>query len=385
MEKQKDRFLERLRAFRVELTDDDEEMFREPNSRPNTPDFGKVVSEDEKEAKEKGRRDVVYAQLSPLERKKEKKRKRKHIEKKVKKEVKEREAEAEFRKRFMIASSSSDSSDYEEADISEDEIVAAVKAETEESIEESPVKKRKRKPKKNQKFNVLATYQKPPPAWPTELSLLMKKEATFFQRKMRAFRNLKNHLLTANLLDIAEEAERKKWGPIPDYFIRDRPDHRRTHIEVVYHYWPQPFEDVEKEWLRKHMKEFKECWEVPSGELLESDKVTPYVKFVRCYPHRALLQVRDIVRPAHVPTRNELQIPMTGENLIIDAKAVITYYGMHRLKGWEVHDNIDYGILDFQVLIEEVLTASKRMLEQFKLMKTKVKLMKPEIKDEPGM
>ena len=95
-------------------------------------------------------------------------------------------------------------------------------------------------PRRSERF--LPVYQKPPTPWPDDLSVIQKKEATFFQRKMRAFRVMKVHLLTSSLVDLQEEALQKNWGEVPEFITKNRPKHYNTHIEVVYHHWKKPFE-----------------------------------------------------------------------------------------------------------------------------------------------
>lgn len=225
-------------------------------------------------------------------------------------------------------------------------------------------------------------------AWPTDLNTLQKKEAVHFQRKMRAFRNLKNHLLTARLKELEEEAKQRNWGAIPEFIRVNRPKHYLTHLEVVYYYWPQPFEEVEKLWLRRHFKEFGPSWNVPDEDVLTSKLITPYMKFIRCYPHPALLQLREIYPPADKPTKSELGMPFTGKNLILDAKAVLTFYGMHRLKEWEVHDNIDYEMMDFQILLEELRETAKPIISKLKVNRATIRELmnkKKEMKSEENV
>lgn len=215
-------------------------------------------------------------------------------------------------------------------------------------------------------LKLLPVHHKPPQPWPKEMTQTYKREIVYFQRKMRAFRNLKNHILTVRRSELEEEAEKRGWGPIPEYLKKKRPEHLLTHVEVLYHFWPQPFEEVERLWLSRHIAEFKECWAVDKEDVVKSEILTPYMKFIRCYPHKELLQIRRIEPPSELPTKRQLGIPITGEHLIIDAKAVLTYYGVHRLKEWEVHDNIDYGIMDFQILLEELREAAKPIIERLR-------------------
>lgn len=221
---------------------------------------------------------------------------------------------------------------------------------------------------------MLPTYQKPPMAFPVYLTETQKREAVYFQRKMRAFRNLKNYLLTAKQSCLQEEARRKGWGPLPDFILHNRPRHTVTHVEVMYHHWPRPFDDVEKMWLGRHLKEFSKQWAIPDEEVLSSRDLTPYMRFIRCYPPEALLELRDVRPPENRPTKYQLGLPITGENPITDAKAILTYYGMHRLKEWEVHDNIDFGMMDYQVLLEEFQEVSKVMLARMKRYKREAKV-----------
>lgn len=225
--------------------------------------------------------------------------------------------------------------------------------------------------RKSEKF--LTVYQKPPPSFPKDLSELQRREAVHFQRKMRAFRNMKNHLLTAKIEDLKIEAEQKNWGELPNFLTENRPKFSQVHIEVMYHYWPEPFEDVERLWLTRHFKEFKRQWDVPDEEVIESEELTPYMRYIRCYPHQVLYELRRVIPPSNRPSKRALGLPITGENLITDAKAILTYYGMHRLKDWEVHDNIDYQMMDYQILLEEFLEASKLMIRRMKSYKNMIK------------
>lgn len=224
----------------------------------------------------------------------------------------------------------------------------------------------------------LSPYVKPPMNIPTDITEMQRKEATYFQRKMRAFRNLKNHLLTADLKEIEEEAERKNWGKLPKFMYKARPRFEITHIEVMYDMWPNPFEETEKVWLNRHFKEFATAWEVPDDEVLKSDLLTPYMKYIRCYPDPILLQLKDIKPPEDKPPRYAMGLPITGKNIIIDAKAVLTCYGMHRLKEWEVHSYVDYDMIDFQILLEELTEASRLMIEKIKTKKIEDKFCKQE-------
>lgn len=216
--------------------------------------------------------------------------------------------------------------------------------------------------------SMLNTYQRPPLAWPADLNPIQRREAVHFQRKMRAFRNLKNHLLTANCVDLREEAEQKNWGPLPDDFETHRPKHNLTHIEAMFYYWSIPFKELEKLWLKRHMKEFEVAWRVPVEEVMTSPILTPYMRFIRCFPTEELWAVNPKLRtPIDAPRRSQMELPLTGTNMILDAKTVLTYYGMHRLKEWEVHDNIDYDMMDFQILLEELREAAKPILMRLKL------------------
>lgn len=277
----------------------------------------------------------------------------------------------------------------EEEMLSEKEIIEQVQELEEDEDEEllSPwdILEEKEKDKERQERGAykrstryLTPYQKPTKPWPENLSEIQRKEAIYFHRKMRAFRNLKNHLLTANLEELEEEAKRKRWGDLPEFITDNRPRHNQVHVEVMYHYWPQPFEEVEKLWLTRHFKEFARQWEVPDEEVMSSKILTPYMKFIRCYPHSALLQIKQVIPPSNKPSRRQLDIPITGVNIIIDAKAVLTYYGMHRLKDWEVHDNVDYEVMDYQILLEEVQEASRIMVKRLKDAKQEIRKYKEE-------
>lgn len=269
-------------------------------------------------------------------------------------------------------SSSSDEEDSDE-EVSEEELL---REDQESSSSSSAGSERGRKrcrvtsrvlrhtSRKNERF--LSVYTKPPKPWPADMPLLQRREGVFFQRKMRAFRNLKNHILTADLAELIEEAERKHWGEVPEFVKKRRPKYSLTHLEVLYYFWPQPFEEIEKMWLTRHFKEFAAAWQVHDDDVVHSKLLTPYMKYIRCYPHEALLQIRKVTPPRNRPSRRQLGIPMTGANIILDAKAVLTYYGLHRLKEWEVHDNVDFEMLDFSILIEEVGAVAKRMMDRIR-------------------
>lgn len=281
------------------------------------------------------------------------------------------ECEAAFVEKFLVTTSSDGETDLE--DDSEDDLKAAQTSSRhkrnsdssgeEESCKELTATRRRHTSKRMQRF--LVPYQRPPATGFEGLSEVQRKEAAFFQRKMRAFRNLKNHLLTAKLGDLEEEASRKNWGKIPKRLRKNRPKFDLMHIEVIYHLWPTPFEEVEKVWLSRHLKEFEDSWAVDDDQVMSSPLITPYMKYLRCYPDERILQLKDFKPCPNRPPKYQLEVPMTG-NLITDAKTILTMYGMHRMKEWETHDNVDYDIMDFQVLTEEMEEAARVMIDKLK-------------------
>ena len=223
----------------------------------------------------------------------------------------------------------------------------------------------------------MTVHHRPPPVWPEEMTAIQKKEVVFFQRKMRAFRNMKNHLLTSSLVELENEALLKNWGEIPR-FVRDgNRKYYKTHLEVLYAHWPEPFEFVEKLWLRRHFVEFSRAWEVPNEMVVSSPLLTPFMKYMRCFPSRVLLSMREVIPPDNVPDDPLFGLPITGTNLITDAKAMLTHYGMHRLKDWEVHDNVDYDMIDFRVLFEETQEAVRIMFDKLRRYRCLLAAMRP--------
>lgn len=57
------------------------------------------------------------------------------------------------------------------------------------------------------------------PEYPPGMTVLIKREVAFFQRKIRAYRKVKNHLLTADVRLRKREAEVKNWGGPPEWAI----------------------------------------------------------------------------------------------------------------------------------------------------------------------
>ena len=209
----------------------------------------------------------------------------------------------------------------------------------------------------------LPSFQKPPMPYVEDLTTLQKREIVFFRRKLRAFRNLKNHILTISLVELEDEAERRQWGKIPDFITKGKPKPQHTHVEVMFHHWPQPFLWVEQIWVLRHCREFPMAYDTPADQVLRSKRLTPYMKYIRCYPPDLLLKSRRIEIPQNRPHPRKFDIPLTGDNLVMDAKTILTYYGAHGLKEWEPHENVDFAMIDFMMLLEETQESARPLFD----------------------
>lgn len=198
--------------------------------------------------------------------------------------------------------------------------------------------------------------------YPPGLSVTIKREIAFFQRKMRAYRKLKNHIFTSSLEALEREAQTKNWGELPLVVLEGACKTFNVSIEVCFHFWPRPFVLLEKQWWTRHFEEFAKEWKVPQSQAMDSPLLTPYMKYVRAHPPAELLAVKpDLVAVSSPP---KFPFPMTNCNFIMDAKTMLTYYGVHKLQDYEVKEGVDYEFVDFWAMLEDVSQAGRAMCEK---------------------
>lgn len=202
------------------------------------------------------------------------------------------------------------------------------------------------------------------PEYPPGMALLIKREIAFFQRKIRAYRKVKNHLLTADLKLLEREAEAKNWGKVPEFVKQGQSKASNVLVETCFALWPKPFIYVEKQWWLRHLSEFAKEWAIPQSAVMTSNDLTPYMKYVRAFPPSELLAVMPDLAQIQLENPPKFPFVMTNTNFILDAKSMLTYYGVHKLHDWEVKENIDYDVVDFWVLLEDVNQAGKALADR---------------------
>lgn len=202
------------------------------------------------------------------------------------------------------------------------------------------------------------------PEYPPGMDILIKKEVAFLQRKVRAYRKVKNRLLTISLKELEREAEVKNWGSVPDCIKTGQCHPANTLLETFMALWPAPFASVEEQWWSRHLAEFAKEWNIPQSEAMTSKKLTPYMKYVRAFPPPELLAVKPDLAPIPPSTVPKFPFPMTNTNYLLDAKSMLYYYGVHKSQDWEVKDNVDYEVLDFWDLLEDAHKCGQALVER---------------------